>query len=90
MKLPIFIFYGALAYYAANLLKLSGEKVPRYILLSGTASKTAAILDPTAKLNQLSGLFRFIFGKVYGTEIPVLSVQLSSIPKEITCKGASR
>lgn len=88
MKLPIFIFYGALAYYAANLLKLSGEKVPRYILLSGTASKTAAILDPTAKLNQLSGLFRFIFGKVYGTEIPVLSVQLSSIPKEITCKGA--
>ena len=33
-------------------------------------------------------MFRFIFGKVYGTEIPVLSVQLSSIPKEITCKGA--
>ncbi len=88
MKLPLFIFYGALACYSANLLKRSGEAVPRYILLSGTASKTAAILDPSGKLTQLSGLFRFIFGKVYGAEVPAISVQLSAIPKEITCKGA--
>ena len=88
MKLPILVFYAAIAYYAAQLLRRSGEKPPRYILLSGTASKTASILDPSEKLAQLSGLFTFIFGKVFGQEIPSIHLQLSSIPKEITCKGA--
>jgi len=88
MKLPILVFYAALAYYAAQLLRRSGEKPPRYLLFSGTASKTAAILDPSAQLAPLSALFTFFFGKVFGQEIPAIHLQLSSIPKEITCKGA--
>ena len=56
MKLPILIFYAALAYYSAQLLRRSGEKPPRYILFSGTASKTAAILDTSSSLTQLSAL----------------------------------
>ncbi|HPJ79507.1 MAG TPA: hypothetical protein P5086_01985 [Prolixibacteraceae bacterium] len=88
MKLPILIFYAALAYYSAQLLRRSGERPPRYILFSGTASKTAAILDTSAQLAQLSALFTYFFGKVFGEEIPPINLQLSPIPKEITCKGA--
>jgi hypothetical protein len=88
MKLPIFIFYGALAYYSANLLKRSGSDLPKFILLSGTASKTASILDTSNKFTNLSGLFRFIFERVAKEEVPFLTIKLSQIPKEITCKGA--
>ena len=88
LKLSILIFYAAVAYYSANLIKRAGLKIPKNILLSGTASKTASILDPTHKFLNLSGLFKFIFEKVFESQISSIKLELSSIPKEITCKGA--
>ena len=88
MKLPIFIFYGAIAYYSANLLKRSGIDLPENILFSGTASKTAAILDTSSGFVKLAGLFKFFFEKVSQKQISIPSIKLSPIPKEITCKGA--
>ena len=87
MKLPIFIFYGALAYYSANLLKRAGMDIPRYVLLSGTASKTAAIIDPSSRFSKLSGLFRYFFEKTWMRKAELPEIKLSPIPKEITCKG---
>jgi hypothetical protein len=88
MKLPIFIFYGALAYYSSNLLKRAGMDMPRFVLLSGTASKTAAIIDPTPRFSNIAGLFRYFFEKSWQQTAVIPEVKLSSIPKEITCKGA--
>ncbi|WP_149277655.1 hypothetical protein [Pareuzebyella sediminis] len=89
LKLPILVFYGAIAYYSAHLLKDSGIGVPQYILLSGTASKTASIIDSTEKFEFLSSLFQFVFSKVYQNgEVKEISIELSEIPKEVTCKGA--
>lgn len=89
LKLPIWVFYSALAYYSANLLKKRGIGIPRYVLLSGTASKTASILDGSSNLQNLAGLIQHIFEKVYGKEAEdTLRVKLTTQPKEVTCKGA--
>lgn len=90
LKLSILVFYAAIAYYSANLIKRSSLKIPKNILLSGTASKTAGIIDPTKRFVNLSNLFKFIFEKVFDSSIPSIKIELSPIPKEITCKGALR
>lgn len=88
LKLPILIFYGAIIYYSANLLKKQGiTEVPENILLSGTASKTIKILDSGKNYPNVTNLFKFIFKKVMDKEAIQLKIALSENPKEITCKG---
>lgn len=89
LKLTFLVFYGAIAYYSANLLKKAGIEIPKYILLSGTASKSSSILDSTENSGNLSTMFQFVFEKVYGKKSDNrISIRLSSIPKEVTCKGS--
>jgi len=89
LKLSILVFYGAIAYYSANLLKKSGIGIPKYVLLSGTASKSASIIDASSNLKNLSNMFQFIFESVFGENAKEkLQIKLSAIPKEVTCKGA--
>jgi len=89
MKLPIMVFYGAICYYSANLIKKSGyDIIPKNILLSGTASKTILIVDSSAKRENISKLFKFIFEKVNNSYSDDMKVVISEAPKEITCKGA--
>lgn len=88
MKLPIMIFYGAIIYYSANLLKKQGiTEVPKNILLSGTASKTIKIIDSGKGYPTISNLFKYIFKEVIGSDAKQLNIALSENPKEITCKG---
>lgn len=89
IKLTMLVFYGAIAYYSANLLKKAGVGIPKYILLSGTASKTASIVDASEDLKSLSKMFQFIFERVFQKKAEKdLQVKLTPIPKEVTCKGA--
>jgi len=89
LKLTHLVFYAAIAYYSANLLRKSEIGIPKYILLSGTASKSASILDSTDNFNNLSAMFQFIFEKVYKKKSDNgIAIRLSEIPKEVTCKGA--
>lgn len=88
LKLPILIFYAAVIYYSANLLKKFGvNEIPKNILLSGTAAKTIKIIDSQDKSPNASKLFKYIFEQVMGLETNKLNVALSDNPKEITCKG---
>lgn len=89
VKLVFLVFYGAIAYYSARLLEKSGIKKPKNILLSGTASKTANILDTSKNLKNLSGFVDFIFNEVHKNDTKYnIKIKLSDKPKEITCKGA--
>ncbi len=89
LKLTFLVFYAAIAYYSANLLYKTGIGVPKYVLLSGTASKTATIIDPSKSLKNLTEMFQAIFKAVYRNQIiETIEIKLSPIPKEITCKGA--
>ena len=89
MKLSILVFYGAIAYYSANLLNKAGIRIPKYVLLSGTASKTASIVDTSDDLKNLSNMFQSIFESIYKEKSEEkLRIKLTSMPKEVTCKGA--
>ena len=91
MKLPILMFYGAIIYYSANLMKKHGMiEIPKNILLSGTASKTIKIIDSINNLPNTSKLFKYIFESVMGVKTDNLNIVLSENPKEITCKGVLR
>ena len=88
LKLPILIFYGAISFYAAKLLKKSGAQIPQNILLSGSASKSIKILCPK-NLTPVTNFVKFILEKVNNSSAPInFQVTLSQYPKEITCKGA--
>jgi len=90
LKLSILVFYGALAYYSANLLRKSGIEIPKNILLSGTAAKSASMLDSSSEnLNNLSSMFKYIFEKVYDKKLDrEIILKVSPNPKELTCNGA--
>jgi hypothetical protein len=91
LKLPILIFYGAIIYYSANLLKKLGTtEIPKNILFSGTASKTIKIIDTQAGNPNISNLFKYFFKEVMGIDSEQLNIALSDNPKEITCKGVLR
>lgn len=91
LKLSILIFYSAIIYYSANLLKRQGNiEVPNNILFSGTASKTLKIIDSVEKFPNISKLFKYLFNEVMETNANVLTIVLSENPKEITCKGVLR
>ncbi|MFZ0282615.1 MAG: hypothetical protein WAL29_13275 [Bacteroidales bacterium] len=91
LKLPILIFYGAIIYYSANLLKKQGTtEIPKNILFSGTAAKTIKIIDTQAGNPNISNLFKFFFKQVMGIESEQINIALSENPKEITCKGVLR
>jgi len=90
IKLVVVIFHAAIAFYVANLLKLSGYSTPNNILFSGTASKTLKIIDPSVNQSTavIPGLLQHIMNKVFDTdEKSSISCILSRFPKEITCKG---
>jgi hypothetical protein len=87
IKLSILVFYAALAYYVANLMKLTGSGIPENILFSGTGSKSLSFLDSGTYKN-MSDLYEYIFNKIYGqTKGGRIKIQQSPMPKEITCKG---
>jgi hypothetical protein len=89
LKLPILIFYAAIAFYSAKLLLKNGiSKLPDNILFSGTASKTALIIDPTPNYTNISNLYKYLFNSILKSkETKDLKIVISEIPKEITCKG---
>ena len=91
LKLSILIFYSAIIYYSANLIKRQGSTdVPKNILFSGTASKTIKIIDAAQNFPNVSNLFKYLFNKIMGTGAKDIKIVLAENPKEITCKGVLR
>lgn len=88
-KIVFLLFYSALVYHIAKLMKATGLGVPRHVTFSGTGSKIINIIDGSHKLNELSELTKLIFQRVAGSEgIPQISLMQEQHPKEISCKGA--
>jgi hypothetical protein len=88
LKLVFVVFYTALIYHIATLLKAKSIAQPRFISFSGNGSKVLNYI--TRNDTTLSNLTKIIIEKVYGT--PYNSdglniVRTTSQPKEVTCKG---
>lgn len=87
MKIVFVIFYSALIYHLAKLMKVNNYDPPRYLTFSGTGSKLLSITDSHNKLLGLERLTNIIFQKIYGVIESKMEIIQHSEPKEITCRG---
>lgn len=86
-KIVFYIFYTAIMYHLANLMKNKGLSVPTNIAFSGNGSKVVSVLSPNKE--SLETLTSKIFEYIYGEDI-INNINLiinSTNPKEATCKG---
>jgi len=86
-KIVFLVFYTAIIYHLAKLMRTKGLEMPRHILFSGRGSKVVNIVDPSPNLNSLSSLTRLVFKHVYEAEADSIELEQYAEPKEITCKG---
>lgn len=88
-KIIFAIFYAAIIYHLANLMKSQQVSMPRHIALSGNGSKIVQIL--TRKNDVLEDftklIFEHVYKEVYGNK-KLTIIQSGKNPKEVTCKGA--
>lgn len=87
-KVVFLIFYTAIIYHIANIMKLKGLALPRHIAFSGNGAKVVSILSPNN--NTLAEYTKDIFCRVFGYDkydIDGLDIILMDNPKIATCKG---
>lgn len=87
-KIVFIIFYAAIIYHLALIMKAKSLEMPRHIAFSGNGSKVIRIL--TSSNSTLEKFTRIIFEKVYGESYPsdgLTILQNENNPKEVTCKG---
>ena len=88
-KIVFILFYSAIIYHIAQIVKVKGGCVPRHIAFSGNGSKILSVLSSDKKI--LSRYTKVIFEKVLGhkvdTALEILGLEGGANPKEATCKG---
>ena len=84
MKVVMLLFYAAEVYHLAEIMKAKNIGTPKYLTVSGTASKMLRIIS--AKNEPLEDMATIIFNHVIGDDGRV-EMKTVSFPKEITCKG---
>lgn len=88
-KLVFIIFYTAIIYHIAQIIKAKGLKSPRHIAFSGNGSKIISIIasDPKILGKYTKVIFEKVMGSDYGSALDILGLEQGSNPKESTCKG---
>lgn len=86
-KYAIILFYVAIIYHIAQLMKAKGIDMPRHITFSGNGSKILNIL--TTNDETLIQFTKLIFEKIYGCKYSIdgLDIIRPINSKESTCKG---
>lgn len=87
-KIVFIIFYSAIIYHLAHIMKAKSLEMPRHIAFSGNGSKVIRIL--TSSDSTLEKFTKKIFEKIYGEKYPadgLTILQNENNPKEVTCKG---
>jgi 5'-deoxynucleotidase YfbR-like HD superfamily hydrolase len=87
-KIVFALYYAAIIYHIAKLLKAKGIAAPAHIVFSGTGSKIVNIL---ASMECLTDFTEVIFKKVYegGTPVGEISLRQDEKPKHVTSKGGA-
>lgn len=89
LKYTFVVFYGAILYYVACMMKAKGLAFPQTLAFSGNGSKTLKVLSTDKKI--LAKFARIIFEKVYDKKYSDSGLSLEVIyedePKLATCKG---
>ncbi len=89
LKYVFILFYSAIIYNVANLMKAKGLEMPLTIAFSGNGSKTLRVLSPDK--STLTKFARLIFESVYDQQYDknndLEMIYNYQNPKEVTCKG---
>ena len=91
--LVFILFYSAIIYHVAKIMKKLGFDLPRNICLSGNGSKIINLLDYSPKLKFITQYTKILFQKVYKVEDyheEGLDILQGENPKKATCKGGIR
>lgn len=86
-KYAVILFYVAIIYHIANIMKAKNYSMPRHITFSGNGSKLLSILSTND--STLECFTKLIFEKIYGEAYSTdgLTIIRPSNSKESTCKG---
>ena len=86
-KYVVILFYTAILYHIASIMKAKGFSMPRHITFSGNGSKILSILSTNN--STLERFTKIIFEKIYGEKYSDdgLSIIRPDNSKESTCKG---
>ena len=87
-KIIFVLFYTAIIYHVACIMKSKRHRMPRYIAFSGNGSKVVSIVSKDEEL--MADLAKQIFQCVYGCEYDKDGLEMiinNKLPKEATCKG---
>lgn len=88
LKIVFLLFYAAIIYHVAQIMKSNGFDRPRNLLFSGSGSKSLQILDGNSGFDSATDLFNIIFDEIYIEDSTTkLQIEISNEPKEITAKG---
>lgn len=86
-KMVVLLFYSAIVYHIAQIMKAKGMEFPRHIAFSGNGSKAIQILttddENLAEYTKL--LFAKVFNRPFSDKLEMMINQQN--PKELTCNG---
>jgi hypothetical protein len=86
-KLVFVLFYAAIIYHTAQIMKAKNLELPRHIAFSGNGSRIVNIVGDKEVLAELSkSIFEKVYDKKYGSS-GLDIIQNTKNPKEVTCKG---
>ena len=88
-KIVFILFYTAIIYHVAEILKAKNLDLPRHISFSGNGSKLITVITDDSK--QLADFTKLIIervvGRPYDKDLEILGFESGANPKESTCKG---
>lgn len=86
-KIVFLLFYTAIIYHVAHIMKAKNLGMPRKLAFSGNGSKVVFVV--TSDNSLLSRYSQLIFEKVFKEPYPAdgLDIETDSNPKEATCRG---
>lgn len=88
-KIVFIIFYTAIIYHIAHIVKIKGLNPPRHIAFSGNGSKIISIISSDTKIlsKYTKTIFELVLDQSYETSLDILGLEQGANPKESTCKG---
>lgn len=88
-KIVFILYYVAVIYHVASIVKVKGLNEPRHIAFSGNGSKVISIITTDERLlaKLTKAIFEHVLGREYPNELEILGLDRDSNPKTSTCKG---
>ncbi|MDR3140787.1 MAG: hypothetical protein LBU37_03550 [Tannerellaceae bacterium] len=90
-KIVFLLFYAAIIYHTAQIMKAKGSSMPRHLTFSGNGSRIVDVVGKKEMLEKIATLiFEKVFDAKYGDDGNPKKMEIipnTNNPKEVTCEG---